>query len=294
MSNKLLNSIGLETTKGELLHGLAQGVWGAKDYALLVMAGNVVDQETFTLGSDVYELHQINTDTTVNTANSELDNTDTESVVTLTGVAVGAILLVESEFMQVTEVGTTYVKVSRGYAGSTIAAHADAEDIYKAAQAVGTGNIPVPLGATLTLTAASALIETAVNAVTGNALTVTATELVAGTVAFTKDAATTSVACAETLTNGTISAAFVGGVQPASRSASTFTRAATSADVTAGSIYIALPFTPSLVTAAVYAAAGTVKAWDGAVTIVGDIAEIDNSGSTDFADTDIVVVSAYE
>ena len=37
-------------------------------------------------------------------------------------------------------------------------------------------------------------------------------------------------------------------------------------------------------------AAGVLKAWDGVITVTGDTVVLDNSGSVDFADTDVFVV----
>jgi hypothetical protein len=64
MSQKLFLNTGLETIKGGALHALKDaGNAGAYDFATLDLTGVVVDQETFTLGTDVYEVNVVATDT---------------------------------------------------------------------------------------------------------------------------------------------------------------------------------------------------------------------------------------
>ena len=40
-------------------------------------------------------------------------------------------------------------------------------------------------------------------------------------------------------------------------------------------------------------AAGAVKAWDGAITVTADTVTLDNTGATDFADTDVFDVVMF-
>ena len=71
-------------------------------------------------------------------------------------------------------------------------------------------------------------------------------------------------------------------------------RAAVAGDVSAGNMKFQFedidPITA--VQVSVRAAAGTFKAWDGAVTIAGKIVTVDNTGVTDFIATDVVSVFA--
>lgn len=69
-------------------------------------------------------------------------------------------------------------------------------------------------------------------------------------------------------------------------------RAADAADVTAG--FIGFSFGNPVVGAEAFVrtSAGVTKAHDGALTISGELVTLDNSGTTDFADTDVVTVLA--
>ena len=68
MSQKLFLNTGVETIKGGALHALKDaGNAGAYDYAVLALTGVVVDQETFTLGTDVYEVNVVATDNGLDT-----------------------------------------------------------------------------------------------------------------------------------------------------------------------------------------------------------------------------------
>ena len=51
---------------------------------------------------------------------------------------------------------------------------------------------------------------------------------------------------------------------------------------------------PAALEAMVFSAVGTKRAWDGAVTLqAGNVVRVDNSGATDFAAGDRIVVKAY-
>jgi len=313
MSEKHLKNIGAETTKGALLRALANQNYGCLDFGVLTLSGNAVDQNTFTIGSDVYEIHQINTDTTVNTSGGELNTTDAQSVVSLTAaqtLGVGATIRCEAEYMIVLEQETTYCRVLRGAYGSTIAAHANGVDLFRAAQVVGTGRFAVPIAGTVTNTTVDDLVIAAVNwwqdgyeprlgKGTGKVIKAKA-ELTAaqGTSASVVLSATPTgepLTASETLTNGTITATFVEGQQRASLVASEMMHVATADDVTAGSIRKVLPFTPAAVLVEVYAASTRkVLAWDGAVTVTGKVVDIGNGGSTDWAAGDLLVIKAVD
>ncbi len=68
-------------------------------------------------------------------------------------------------------------------------------------------------------------------------------------------------------------------------------RAVTAAEATAGRFVVALPAAPVAFTVEVRTSAGAKKAWDGVAVIAGNAIILDNSGSTDLAQNDVVVVS---
>ncbi len=135
-----------QSQKGEALHFLANNYALAKAEALAVGADASTD--TFVVNAVTYELLSVETDTTADTAGGELNNTDEQSQVTIAGhgLAPGAILRCESEFLRVLAVpDANTVILQRGAFGSTIAAHADGQSIFRTATAptVGTRTIPV-------------------------------------------------------------------------------------------------------------------------------------------------------
>jgi hypothetical protein len=88
---------------------------------------------------------------------------------------------------------------------------------------------------------------------------------------------------------------FAAGVQGPARKTLFTTRAVVAADATAGVIVIATGWASvSNVLVVLRTAAGAAKAWDGKATLSGGNIVLDNTGSTDFADTDVFSVFAQE
>ena len=164
MSNSLYRRIGDGTIKGDAIKSLAKYDFGTVALSRLVLGGSVADQDTFTVGEDTYEIHRINTDTGAD-ANAMTATTGLLSLKSdVTDVSAGDVLRIGSEYILIRfkNDDDEYV-VDRGYAGSTAAAHANNSNVYQAAQAPGDGNLPVPVGATLTGATAEPLIVAAVN-----------------------------------------------------------------------------------------------------------------------------------
>lgn len=66
----------------------------------------------------------------------------------------------------------------------------------------------------------------------------------------------------------------------------------TAADVTATTIDFDFHYTlPVHCLVQVQTTAGVIKAWDGAVTVSGNRVTVDNTGATDWAATDVVIVA---
>lgn len=312
MSQKLFLNTGLETIKGGALHALKDaGNAGSYDFCELALTGVVVDQETFSLGGDTYEINVVATDSTQDTGTGgELNNTAPVVNIPYTGAAKGDVIRVESEFMVVLDASATSAFVSRGFAGSTIAAHGNSLTIFKAVQQVVAGNLAVPVSATAAATADDQIVA-AVNFYSDGGY---ATGLGGGTGvtvqnglkvdAFLSDGTTTVgfaypadggvATTAETFTNGTITA-FAGGVEPASQQYSKIVHKITAGDVSAGSIDFVAPFTVNEAFAAVYLATGLIdEAWDGAVVVTsGRLVTVNNAGASDWAAGETLVVQFY-
>lgn len=233
MSQKLFLNTGQETIKGGALHALKDaGNAGAYDFATLTLTGVAVDQETFTLGDDVYEVNLITTDNTQDTGTGgEYNNTSPVINVPLTGMAPGDVILVESEFMIVLEASASSAYVSRGFAGSTIAAHGNSITVFEAAQQVAAGNFAVPLSAAAAATADGEIIAAVqfwsdggyrkglgggIGVQVQNGLKVDALQGAGTSVIFAYPADGGVASTAEGFTNGTLSA-FAGGIEPANQ-----------------------------------------------------------------------------
>lgn len=285
-----------DTVKGRAIQDLAAAIGGANYVAALRLAANVADQETITIGNDAFEVHSVATDTTVNTASGELANTTAvvDLTVTAHGLTVGRILRVENEYMQISSVKSVdVVRVTRGYAGSTIASHANGADIYKGAQAVASGKVALPIAGTLTPTAASAVFKTGIEALSTHGVSVKVVSVNELLLSYPADAGV-ALACAETLAgvNNAIDAAFHGGLPPGSAVSVTVSRVPTAMEVALGNMHFVFPFTVCSVQAAVLTTAtGAAVAWDGAKAMSGAVVTLDNAGTTDWAATDTVIVT---
>ena len=318
MSTKDFLNIGLETTKGSALHALKdEGAAGAYDFARLDLTGVAVDQETFTLAGDVYEYNAITTDTgSESTVQVEVGDTsivfDTAPTIPLLP---GDVIRMQDEYMIVIDynVNGPSCNVVRGAFGSTEAQHTVLNsDTFQAAQPVAAGNLAVPSDDTA---AAAAVIDIA-NAVqfwtdggyskglgggigvkVQNSLKVDAfVGPVGDEVVFALKAnGSAGGANSETFTNGTLDAAFGGGVEEASQQYARIIHKVTAGDVTAGFIDYVSPFTVNEAFATVYQATGVVdEAWDGTVVVTnGRFVQVTNAGAADWAAGETVVVEFY-
>lgn len=110
-----------------------------------------------------------------------------------------------------------------------------------------------------------------------------------------------ALTCTETLAgsnNAWAASAMFGGSVGGLRKRVKITRVPTAVEVALGSIYIPLDFTPALtrttVRVVVTATPGVALAWDGVVTVSGNMLVIDNSASTDWDTTHTIIVEAWE
>ncbi|MEO8602978.1 MAG: hypothetical protein ABI629_10405 [bacterium] len=271
---------------------------GRRAINVLRLAANVASTEAVTIGVDVYEINIVNTDTTVNVSGGELA-TGTPDVSNITiaahGLAAGDLIRVDNEIMKVLGApSANVVVVRRGHSGTTIATHADAADIFKAGTPATAGRLEVGLVTTLTPTVAGVALAAVINM--DGIEAVTATVISASEVLLTADAIGPVVtACTETLAgsnNVWAAAAMFGGRALGQRRVSLQQRVPTATEVALGNLHFVFDFAPVTVSVRVVPTAtpGAAKAWDGAITITGNRAVVDNAGSTDWAATDTVQV----
>ena len=293
----VLAAIPRQTVKGEAIARLAEASYGTHEHALLYLPANVVDREPITVGRDAFQLVVINTDT--NSNSTVLDSTSAADVVetiTAHGLERGAVLRCESEFLLVKEAkSVNTVLLERGYAGSTIASHADATDIFKkGATALTAGKKQLPLGATLTPAAAGPQIATGMTALGSLGWTwAYATDQVFGF----RAANGVNDALSETLTgsgNVWAAAASAGGIEAAGVKCGLAMRVPTASEVTLGTMKVKFPFTPTFVKVTVFTVStGAIVAWGGTWAVSGGVVTLSNGSDPDWSVLEKVIVEAY-
>lgn len=269
---------------------------GRRAINILRLASNVASQETATIGTDVFEINIVNTDTNVNVTGGELAaGTPDVSQVTIAahGLAVGDLIRIENEIMKVLGlVSADKVTVRRGHSGTTIATHADGTDVFKAGTAAAAGRLEVGLVTTLTPAAASAALAAVINMDGTQGLTATA--ISANELLIIAPATgDVTLACTETLAganNVWAAAAMFGGKAAGQRRVAMQRRVPTATEVALGNLHFVFDFAPVVQAVRVVPTAtpGAAKAFDGVFTVTGNRVTVDNSGSTDWAATDTV------
>ena len=316
MSTKDFLVLGKETNKGSALHSVKdEGAAGAFDYARLDLSGIAVDAETFTLGDDVYEAHEILTDTgSESTVQVEVgDGSITFDTAPTIPLVKDAVIRMEDEYMIVIEVnltGNTSVQVLRGQFGSTEVVHSVANsDTFQAAQLVTGNNFAVPYDDTA---AAAFVIDCAAavqfwtdggyskglgggigvkvqNGLKVDAFVGPATDEVVFALVANGSA---GGANAEGFTNGTLDAAFGGGVEEASQVYTQIYHKASAGDVTAGSVDFVAPWDVDEAWAFVADATGVQLIWDGTVVVTADrFVAVNNGGAVDWEDGDTIILT---
>jgi len=274
---------------------------GAEAVNVLAVAADVSETETVTIGDDVYEVEIVNTDSTDNTANNNFANTNANIVLSTftadypnTTIAVGGLLRVESEIMRCTASSGASRTFNRGVSGTTVASHANANDMFVGDGIDGASTIAVGLVTTLTPTAFTPALVADVNRIGSEA--VTAVQISVNEILIHADAVgVVELACAETLAgvgNAWGSATMYGGVDPGARTV-VVSRVPTALEVTTGNLHFHFDFAPTVVSVSVFPTAtpGVAKAWDGGATVATNLVTLDNDGATDWAETDTVVLT---
>jgi len=283
--------------RGKALRKALDGVTTVIDSGLVVdfTAETLADTDTLVIGADTYEFDLLTTDTTFNTANAELNTTNARSLITMTahGFAVGKALRVESEVMIVESVpDVNTVVVDRGEAGTTIATHADALDIFEGTGITG-GNVLIPAEAATAASVQAAFKWRINDSAFGDNLTYKVVDD-GGTVQLWVSKVPGTDLTGGTVTNGltgvVVSADFSPSVVAQTQNTQLIRRAVVADDVTVATMYFPVPFKPLTALAVVRTAAGAVKAWDGELTIDTSLNAVlmGNGGAVDWAATDTI------
>lgn len=282
------------TDLGAFIHAIAGGM-SAPQQGILAITGAATHGETFTIGDKVFELLTF-ADSSVNVSGGDLNNTTNPVDVTFASHerTVGEYLLVESEFMKVIKVvDANTVRVARGQFGSTIAAHADATNIFENAAAPTAGTISV--GLTDETTAATIVddIVAAINAQTQDygpmGFEVYDND---DFVVFQAPQDRSARATTETMANGAFynGATMFVGIEEGDAKVCAYTRTIQAGETTP---VFSFPFDVKNCMILIRSAAGAAQVYDGALTIVGRSVTVENGGSVDADATDVVTVVAF-
>jgi hypothetical protein len=210
----------------------------------LLLAADVIAAETVTIGSDVYEVEIVNTDSTDDTANDDFNNTTNPLLVAganvsypgVFGQAVGDLVRIGTEIMRITVKGATDLTFQRGVSGTTNAVHADAADIFIGDGIAGGSTVAVGLVATLTAAAFAAALIPDINSEGTEPFTAAADGTSVEITAIADGVSGNSVACAETLTgagNEWVSSVTFGGTNAGTASYKVYRATLTQTSTTA-------------------------------------------------------------
>lgn len=292
---------------------------------------DIVADETVTIGAtNVFQCKALTTDST-KTCTLATASAGAISTLTASGAMTwnnGDLLRIENEIVKIVAIiSTTQAIVARGRCATTIAAHTAAA-IYQAAS-VSSTNIPFGVNATLTPAVWLASLAAEINNATagGSRPTAKASTIYdpgstfpdasrsrkvvaivapsnAGLVVRSAIPEASSLGVDEALTGSgnawVTGSSLANGAAAGPRRFYSRTINPLAADVTADNIFRFLPFTPTVVEVHVFVTStGVRKAWDGGFTVTAQsdgssILKIANGGTTDWATTDSIVVSAIE
>ncbi len=296
--------------------------------------GNIILDETVTIGADVYQFKAITTDST---RTGSLANASVPAKLTASGAmtwAAGDLLRLENEIVKIVSLvaaaPTTQAVVLRARCGTTAAAHTTVS-IYQAAAATTT-QIPVGYNATLTPAVWCKALAAEINNAAAGGMRASAkastiydpgpgTSAIAipdnariGKVVASVDAASATAVVVrsaipedsgldttETVTNAAFvnGATLTGGAVAAPKQTFFASRVPTAAEDTFDSMYFYVPFVPScIIVKAVITASGIDTGWNGGYLFYefdGDgIIKVDNAGASDWDVNDTIYVFASE
>jgi len=303
-----------------------QGAVTVMDYpgslanGILRASGNYADGQTVTIGTDVFEIDPITTDSTDVCSGGDFNNTTDPLTVELDATAypvispsgtgpliVGELIYIGTEYLRVTAIDGDNVTFERGAGGSTAAAHANTSAIYTSAATPAATKIPVGVQTTLTPAAVTPILAATINEDPGTshqANDVTAKSLESGAVLMIVADSVGVVALPTTETGTNLAwdhTAMRRGAALGRKQVFSTAIVPDSEEATAGTIYIPLPFDPSVVQIMVVTTStGAMKLWNGDTIITVAAAgvpaylTVNNDGSTDWTANETIYIIAVE
>lgn len=278
---------------------------------VLRVASDVVSAETVTIGSDVYEVEIVNTDSTDDTANGDFNNTTNplevvDAVTRYTNITFeeGMLIRIQNEILRVTEVSGDDVTFARSVSGTTNATHANGQNMFVGDGIAGGSTIAVGLVTTLTPAVFTPALVDDINTVGTEDVKATSLQSGAEMLLESADApggmvvpSNTAIAVSETLggaDNAWASATMVSGKAAGARQVAVFNHTVLAVEVALNVLRLPLPFTPVGFIVQVRTSAGVLRNdLSDAVTISGNRIEFDFGGSTNLQAGDIVSVYAW-
>ena len=313
MSKALFDQLQGDTTiKGKALHALSKYNAGSLAHAKVTLSGVVVNGQTVTVGTDVYEFYNLTVSTTAKatealTADTTEITLDKDPNVALVA---GEVLRIQDEFVVVLQVNDVRdILVLRGAFGSTAAEHTIANSVVYHNITLTAGNLPVPLNATLTAATAKTAFANAVNFWREGYVTnlgsheralahlpVFATVAASANAIVLFGAGYTDVVLATTGTNVAVTN-FGPEVQVGQAVQSEVAHTLIAADTTAGSVEIAFPFDVVGVSVKQFADTGKPIAPGSAplatnITVDGQLVTV-AKGTNAYTTGGVLVVTAY-
>ncbi len=279
---------------------------GTQAFNILNQSGVVVDTETITIGAgdtaDVFEVEQVNTDTTKTTTSALTAVQTNIPIQTGHGVEAGDVILIgTTEFCLVTAAAALELTVIRGW-GLTAATHETGAAVFKGAGYTAT-RIPVPMQKT-TLTAEAFINHfvsvharaKALGTLKASSVLTASKQSAALMALIADDAGASTLATTETFTNGAFrSATLTGGSAAGAAYLVTWEHTVTAQDATNTTIHLYTPAKPRAIMVQVRQSTGVPRTWNGAVSWVNTAPrhiKLDNTGATNWADTDVITVVA--
>lgn len=274
---------------------------GRKAVNLLAVAADVVDGQKVTVGADVFEVEAVATDSTDDTDNDDFNSTDdpltvVDAVLTYSHItfAVGKLIAIEGEILRVSVKDGNDVTFLRGQSGTTAAAHADGNDVFKGNGIAGGSTVAVGLAGTLT--PADFIPALVADAEEHGAEPILFEELgTDGVLLEADEVGALTTACTETLAgagNAFASATMFGGRAAGVRQMSVQTRVPTAVEITMGLMYFSFDFVPSVKQIAVNVTAtpGVASGWDGSFSIDGNRVVLADDGAVNWDGTETVTL----
>ena len=282
---------------------------GRPSQNVLRVAANIAEDETVTIGADVYDIEVVNTDST-DTSGALFTNTTDPLTVDITALtalvaltpAKGDLWRLENEIVRITKVVGNLITVERGVSGTTTASHGDVA-VYVGDGINAASTIAVGVVATLTPTVFTAALVDDINN-NGTefvvAVLISVNEILVQTAVI--PGGDPEASAAETATtedmggtdNAWDGATMTAGERPERGQMQAFEHVVSTQEAALVSLHILFPFTIGGFIFTVKTTAGVDKVITDLITSTANRVDLVTTGGTHIAATDVVTVVAWK